>query len=173
MSSPYWVKFRDENADQWNTVTFGVVTLPGIVVDFSVNGTNVFDVAAAQGNTGASVTPKGRQPRKMTLAVRLRNQADWEQWHTTLSELNQRGPDAVQRPFSITHPTTAFMGIDSVYIETFNMPFAGAQKGMTFTFGLLENIPPKPVVISSQAKKVTSPKDFASKGFSPPGDSLS
>jgi hypothetical protein len=168
MSVPFWVDGIDPNANTWDYVWLGDQLLPGILKEFKIDSKNTLDVGKAQGNTGAPVTPKGRQPRTISITVQVIKQSEWDDWDATLKALNMQGSDTTQRAFSITHPLAAKFGVTSVYIETLSLPMPSPVNGITFSLSCTENIPAKPVSAAAASKKPGSTTSFGTAGFPVP-----
>lgn len=163
---PYWDETQDTNASKWNTLILGKIVLPGIA-RVSLKHDNKLDVGHAQGNDGAPITNKGKQPRELTAQLWIFTPDAWSTWLGSLKKLNVGVHGQPINPFEIVHPKASEFNVRSVYIKGISSPPPDATKGMVVTIDMIENIPAKPSKQNKKSQTQAVNPNFGQSGFPP------
>lgn len=129
--APYW------SDPSWNVCYLGGIALPGLVSCTEEVKRN-FKVGTTQGIDAAPVTPKGSDPKRISLLVKLTTPKDWQDWQDTVKRLNLDVTGKTQVPYDIIHPAAQHIGIRTVNIETVTIPAPSLPNPLVITIKCIE-----------------------------------
>lgn len=106
---------------EWGRLTLGSFQLPG---SWDVGGScsRRIAVKTKKGADNAVTKDEGYQPGELTLRGRFISQADWTALQPALKEIHPRKKGANRDPLVIVHPSTAALGINTVYVTEISAP---------------------------------------------------
>jgi len=168
---PYYIDGEDADAGLWDFCWLGDIFLPG-VVSIDVKDEFSFDTGKAQGNDGAPVTYKGRNPRTLDLTLKITNRDQFVEWLEVRKQLNAFASGKAVQPYQVTHPQAQSAGITSAYLKSISQPQPTSNQPWLISMSLIENNPAKP------SKQNTAPAPKAQTQNTPftlspvPGDNL-
>lgn len=138
----------------WTTPLMDVTPLPALIpvlpiplpgeCEVYVNGGTNIHRGQSLDTFGEALTPTYTYASSITLVVNIRTQNDAAAWALLMPTLNVRkGSRPKSRIF--LHPHTALLGIDKVFIESWNVDHYTPVKGGVITMNLIEDTELEPM----------------------------
>lgn len=150
----------------WWSVSLGGYTLPGNA-ELSVVNKLTLDKGKSPGKDGASVTPKGREPRDISIKLRLWTDEQLSQWVQLKAFIGTCTPGREQVKYEITHPWCAANCVQYVYVDSITEPQPSQKGDVTIDIHCTEAVDPVPTKTGSP-QRASSPKPANSVEFLPP-----
>jgi hypothetical protein len=160
---PHWLE--KERGRDWDTLLLGESIFPGLV-RISLKASKSFDIGKAQGNDGAPVTFKGRQPKELSIEHVMWTAEQFAEFLQLVKDLNLFTNGVAEKPFEIICPMAQAFNVRSVYVKDVDVPAPNAGL-WTVKWSIIENNPTKAAKQSTKPKSAASGQTFGDAGFPP------
>ena len=162
MSRPY------DSDDALSVIVLGTTRSPGVVTLSGHDAPKKWDVKAAKGTTGASMTLGGDEPRKFSASFYLADDSNprdidldvvdqfaaWDAFQRLVESMTPKGGAPFALP--IYHPDLARVGITEVTSAGVHGMTHDGRGGSTVVVDFIEYKPPKPKKTSGAGAKASS-----------------
>lgn len=145
-----------DDEEIFNRLDLGGVFSPGVVTLSGHDDVVEWDVKAAEGQKGASLTRKGSKPRTFKASIFMATEEQFAQWPAFRDMVNSTTKGTTTVAVDIYHPDLAAAGITSVVKGTIAGPVY-ASGGVTRVVTFQEYAPPKAAGGSPGGSKAKGP----------------
>lgn len=148
----------------YDSIVLGGVKSPGKVTLSGHDDAVKWDIKQGPGQSGASMTRKGKEPIEFTASFYLLQDLslgidDFAEWPAFLGIINDTVSGKVPKAVDIYHPDLAYAGISSVVKATVGGIQHDGKGGQTIAVKLTEYRPPKAAGGSPSGSKSKATKD--------------
>ncbi len=145
--------------DLFNVIDLGGVFSPGVVTLSGHDDVVDWDVKAAEGQKGASMTRKGGKPRSFKASFSMATPEQFAAWPAFRDAINSTVKGTTTSAIDIYHPRLASQGITSVVKGTIGGTVDDGKGGQTIVVTFQEYAPPKPAGGSPSGSKAKTNKN--------------
>lgn len=138
-----------DDAELYNYVVLGGMRSPGVVTLSGHDRKIDWDIKAATGQAGATMTRKGNSPIEFTASFYLVRDVglgvdDIFEWSDFADKIRSTIAGKTPKALDIYHPDLAANGVKSVVMKALSGAKYDRKGGVTYDVQLIEYFPPKP-----------------------------